>query len=485
MTLPDDFITQAKADMGDSLWQRLAEGLAGEAPVSIRLNPLKCLDGKWTAVNADGRVAWCGDGFYLKTRPAFTFDPLMHAGMYYVQEASSMFLDRVMRQYVTDGPVTMLDMCAAPGGKSTVARAALPEGSLLISNEPIRQRAHVLAENMQKFGHPDVIVTNNYPQDFVRSGLTFDVILTDVPCSGEGMFRKDPDAIGEWSLGNVDKCRRLQREIVADAWACLRQGGVLIYSTCTFNTKENEENVRYICEELGAEMLPVDIAGDWGITGSLLSGFDKPVYRFLPGLTRGEGLFMAVMRKTGDSEHGNRKTKTKKQKSDRNGRRNSNAACPCTSWLTSPDGYEMTCCGDTFTAIPRTWKNVFDAASASLKVLSAGVQLGTMKGRDVIPAHALALSTALNSAAFPSAELDYGQAVSYLRKESVTLPPDTQRGYVMMRYKGVPLGFEKNIGNRANNLYPAEWKIKSTHTPEGDTRVIDKEERTGSNVTAE
>lgn len=485
MTLPDDFITCTKACMGDSLWRRLAEGLAGEAPVSIRLNPLKCRGGKWTAVSGDGRVPWCGDGIYLKTRPGFTFDPLMHAGMYYVQEASSMFLDRVMRQYVTDGAVTMLDMCAAPGGKSTIARAALPEGSLLISNEPVRPRARVLAENMQKFGHPDVIVTNNYPQDFVRSGLMFDVILADVPCSGEGMFRKDPDAIGEWSLGNVEKCRRLQRDIVADAWACLRQGGILIYSTCTFNTKENEENVRYICEELGAETLPVDIAADWGITGSLLGGFSKPVYRFLPGLTRGEGLFMTALRKTGTGGSADKGRKDSKQKNGRNRRRDNAGTRPCASWLASPDGFETMRYGDAVIAVPRAWNGICDAAMKSLNVLSAGVPLGEVKGRDIIPAHALALSTALAPAAFPSVELDYGRAVSYLRKESVTLPPDTPRGYVIMRYKSVPLGFAKNIGNRANNLYPAEWKIKSTHTPEGNNCVIDKEERAGYNITTE
>lgn len=317
MTLPDDFITQAKATMGDELWTLLAQGLCSEAPVSIRLNPWKCREGMWTAVDAADCVAWCSSGYYLNSRPNFTFDPMLHAGMYYVQEASSMFLDLVLRQYVTGRAVRMLDMCAAPGGKSTVARAALPAGSLLVSNEPMRTRAQILAENIQKFGHPDVIVTNNYPQEISRSGLMFDIILTDVPCSGEGMFRKDPVAINEWSPQNVEKCRRLQREIVAEAWQCLRPGGLLVYSTCTFNTKEDEDNVSYICEELGAEVLPVDIDGDWKITGSLLNGFDKPVYRFLPGLTRGEGLFMAVLRKPDDGATEQGRPKTKKQKNGR------------------------------------------------------------------------------------------------------------------------------------------------------------------------
>ena len=177
-----------------------------------------------------------------------------------------MFLDAVLRQYVKE-PVTMLDLCAAPGGKSTVARTVLPQGSLLVSNEPIRKRAQILMENIQKFGHADVMVTNNYPHDYASSGLQFDVILADVPCSGEGMFRKDAEAIGEWSRQNVEKCWHLQREIVTDIWDCLRPGGLLIYSTCTFNALEDEENVRFIRDELGAEVLPVTVDPSWNITG--------------------------------------------------------------------------------------------------------------------------------------------------------------------------------------------------------------------------
>ena len=472
MTLPEDFIRLTKAALGDELWQVLERGLASEPPVSIRLNPWKCQDRGFEVAGSTGVVPWCKDGLYLSARPNFTFDPMLHAGMYYVQEASSMFLDRVLRQYAADGPVTMLDLCAAPGGKSTVARAALAEGSLLVSNEPVRQRAQVLAENVQKQGHPDTIVTNNYPQDFRRSGLQFDVVLADVPCSGEGMFRKDPAAIGEWSLQNVEKCWRLQREIVADAWCCLRPGGLFVYSTCTFNTKEDEENVAYMCEELGAEVLAVDTDGCWGITGSVLPGFDKPVYRFLPGRTQGEGLFMAVMRKTGDALAGDGRVKGRKAGKERRQGGGSAVADACKKWLRQPDGFEIVVDGNSVTAIPRPWKPFYDAARKSLNVLSAGVPLGDVKGKDVIPSQALALSVCFDASAFPNVELDYGQAVGYLRKEAVPLPSDTPRGHVLMAYKGVPLGFEKNIGNRANNLYPAEWKIKSSHTPEGDNEVL-------------
>ena len=258
-----------------------------EPPVSIRLNDgkLKIENGKCRIVPQAGcitdfqlstfnlelnQVPWSSEGFYLDERLTFTFDPLFHAGCYYVQEASSMFVEQVLRQYVT-GPVKMLDLCAAPGGKSTHARSVLPEGSLLVANEVIRNRSQILAENLMKWGHPDVVVTNNDPADFAVLPSFFDVILTDVPCSGEGMFRKDPVAVEEWSPENVEICWQRQRRIIGDIWDTLKPGGILIYSTCTFNTKEDEENARWIQQEYGGEPLTVQVQENWNITGDLLS----------------------------------------------------------------------------------------------------------------------------------------------------------------------------------------------------------------------
>lgn len=458
MTLPEDFTRYTQSLMGEQLFARLSQALTEEPPVSIRINPFKTCG----LPTGAGRVPWCADGVYLPVRPAFTFDPLMHAGAYYVQEAASMFVDRVLRQHV-DGPVLMLDMCAAPGGKSTAARAALPEGSVLVANEPMAQRANILSENIQKFGHPDVIVTNNFPADYRKAGVTFDVVLTDVPCSGEGMFRKDAGAIGEWSTQNVESCQRLQREIVADAWQCLRPGGLLIYSTCTFNAHEDEENALWIAEELGGEPLTADTDGAWGITGSLVVGVDLPVYRFIPGRTRGEGLFMCAFRKPGEYTE----TKKKEKRRERKGAKAQPVPKVDRSWLNAPDDFETTVCGDKIVAIPRRWAD-FYRQMQGLRILHAGVTLGQAKGRDIQPSQSLALSTALNPTAFPTVALDRQQALCYLRKEAVTLPADTPRGHVIVTHQGFPLGFVKNIGNRANNLYPAEWKIRSTHIAEPD-----------------
>ena len=378
--------------MGEERLNRFLGAFDEEAPTSIRINPRKISQKNRPSV---APVPWCEEGCYLEDRPQFTFDPLFHAGCYYVQEAASMFVTHAVRSLLPscfpNGPIEALDMCAAPGGKSTALRTVLPEGSQLVSNEPIPTRAQILLENITKWGWPDCIVTNNYPRDFRKAKTTFDLILCDVPCSGEGMFRRDPATISEWSLQNVEKCWRLQREIVADAWECLAPGGILIYSTCTFNTKENEENVRWIMETYDAEVLEIPTDPAWNITGSLLQGFDAPVYRFIPGMTQSEGLFMAVFKKSGVRNVQRQKNPQKIQ---------------------------------------------------GLKVISLDIPQATCQ-----------------------VELSYSEALRYLRGEALVLPADTPRGIVNVTYRDITLGPVKNIGNRANNLYPKPWRIKTTHLP--------------------
>ena len=468
MNLPQAFIERTRQILGEDIYPSFEEALATETPVSIRPNGMKC------NFTVDGNpIPWASTGIYLNQRPTFTFDPLFHAGCYYVQEASSMFVECVIRQYVNE-PVVMLDLCAAPGGKSTLCRSVLPEGSLLVANEVMRNRSQILAENLVKWGNPNVIVTNNDPADFTGMTHLFDVILTDVPCSGEGMFRKDPVAVDEWSVENVDICWRRQRRILADIWPSLKPGGILIYSTCTFNREENEDNVAWIARELGAEILPVSIDESWKITGNL-SGEDFPVYRFLPHRTKGEGLFLAVLRKhEGECEEmpsrivnmPSRVEKKKKGK-DTKGRQQPMAVPKeVKSWLTRNDEFEFSVKDTDVLAFPKMHEAVYVWCKESLKVIHAGITIGEMKGKDLIPHHSLAMSTALAQEAFPRTEVTYTQAIAYLRKEGLVLDTDVPRGYVLLTYKQVPLGFVKNIGNRANNLYPQEWRIRSGYLPE-------------------
>lgn len=388
--LPIDFTDMARRTMGEERFDCYLKAFETDAPVSIRLNPEKAKE-----LTADGeRVPWCRNAYYLPQRPNFTYDPLLHAGCYYVQEAGSMFLDTVMQQWVPDAPVVMIDFCAAPGGKSLLARTALAAGSVMFSNEPMRNRANILAENVEKWGYADHFVTNNFPRDYRRAKMIADVVLCDVPCSGEGMFRKDEATIREWSMQNVEKCARLQREIVADAWSCLADGGLFIYSTCTFNTHEDEENIQWMLDELGAEVLPVKVDAAWNITGSLLDGFSQPVYRFIPGISKGEGLFLCVLRKGGAWQQGH------SLKSLRKSQQNLNIIyCP----KAQPDMVKV--------------------------------------------------------------EVNYQQAMAYLRHEAITLGADVPRGMVGICFEGHLIGLAKNIGNRANNLYPKEWKIRTTYIP--------------------
>jgi 16S rRNA C967 or C1407 C5-methylase (RsmB/RsmF family)/NOL1/NOP2/fmu family ribosome biogenesis protein len=466
MKLPSEFAERTLRLMGEENYRAFEAALQREPSVSVRVN-----HAKWARTPQGRRVPWSAEGIYLDRRPTFTFDPLFHAGCYYVQEAGSMCVEQALRTYV-QGPVVMLDLCAAPGGKSTHARSVLPAGSLLVANEVMRNRSQVLAENLIKWGYPEVIVTNNDPADFTPLGPTFDVILTDVPCSGEGMFRKDAVAVEEWSLGNVANCEARQRRILTDIWPTLKPGGLLIYSTCTYNREENEDNVRWISRTLGAEILPLPVDPAWGITGNLTEAH-FPVYRFLPHRTQGEGFFMAVLRKQApDSEAEDDETiaiynKVKKEKRDRKAAPKAPAIpAEARTWVKESEAYLWQMQGDTAVAFPAAHAPLYQRLKQALRVIHAGITVGSVKGRDFIPDHSLAMSTALRRQAFATAEVTFDQAIAYLRKESLVLQGEVPRGYVLLTYQGAALGFVKHLGNRANNLYPTEWRIRSGYLPE-------------------
>ena len=455
MALPLEFIERTRALLGPD-YAPLEAALQTEAPVSLRINRAKQTP---PPAEADP-VGWCESGYYLDRRLSFTFDPLFHAGAYYVQEASSMFLEQAIRQEIS-GPVKCLDLCAAPGGKSTHLAGLLAEGSLLVSNEVIRSRSYILAENIAKWGNPSVVVTQNDPEAFGKLTHFFDVIVADAPCSGEGMFRKDTDSTGQWSVANVELCASRQRRILGDVWEALKPGGLLIYSTCTYNTEENEENVRYIVEELGAEPVRIAVRPEWGVGGALK--YDHPVYRFFPHKTRGEGFFLAVVRKAGGEVRETRfKHKPKKEK----GQTAVAPPCEVQGWLQHPDRYRTAFDREGWTAFPLAHEDDYPLLAARLNILAAGIRLGEIKGREVAPAPELALSTARNPEAFPTAVLGWEDAVRYLRKETLALPATLEKGYVLVEYDRYALGFVKQLGNRANNLYPQEWRIRSGYAPE-------------------
>lgn len=472
MNLPESFTSSIEKLLGADEAEQLFKSLETSAPVSVRLNTSKIKRyGLAFASEKREAIPWCSNAYYLSERPTFTFDPLFHGGAYYVQEASSMFIAHILEQHLDKTkPVLALDLCAAPGGKSSLLRGFLPEGSLLVANEIVSKRAQILSENILKWGHPDVLVTNNSAVDFEKTPLSFDVVLADVPCSGEGMFRKDEAAIEEWSPQNVEVCWQRQREIVSSIWQNLKPGGLFIYSTCTFNSKENEENVQWIIDTLGAESLAVTTDSNWNISPAL-QGFEQYSYRFLPHKTKGEGFFVAALRKPlSDGQQAPACTKSKKKKKKK---LTAQAAIhqrlfqPAKDWVSVDDSYDLLIEDETCFVFRKQYFAVLDVLKQyKFHLIHAGTPLAYLKGKSCLPHPALAFSALYKEAAFSQVELSYEQAISYLRKEAIALAATTSKGFVLLTYKQLPLGFVKHLGNRSNNLYPAPWRIRSGYLPD-------------------
>lgn len=442
------------------------------ASVSVRLNPFKVpdnVDAEWKDCISE-RVPWNRHGLMLPNRPVFTLDPLFHAGAYYVQDSSSMFAGEVFRQIVCrmfpegvpEGrPVRVLDLCAAPGGKTTDIAASLREmfgdGFVLVANEVMKQRAVVLADNMALWGEPNVIVTSADPSAFASLGGYFDIVLADVPCSGEGMFRKDEEAVAQWSMDNVALCQARQKRIVADVWPSLSEGGVLLYSTCTFNRYENDLNVGWIMEQLGA--VPAECSG---MDIFCRDGVFRTEYGYslVPGLVKGEGQYCAAVVKTSESRpdimarlhHGRRKgTKGTEDRSMRlSGHFIETLFCSVV---------ELRQKGSLIIALPSSVAAEMEAVASVLHPIRVGCSVGEMKGNDLVPSADLALNLLLGGDAFPTAELSRGEALSFLHRDSVSLPA-CPKGYAAVCYGGLPIGFVKNLGTRCNNLHPQGRRIR-------------------------
>lgn len=441
--LPIEFLDSMRQQMGSEA-ELLFRALETEPQTSIRLNDK--LDVLSFPCDTD-EVPWHVDGYYMSERPQFTLDPLFHAGCYYVQEASSMFVQQALDQYVEPDSI-VLDLCAAPGGKSTLISQHLKEEGLLISNEVVRQRVFILSENIQKWGNGNVVVTHNKPADFAQHTRSlFDCILVDAPCSGEGMFRKDEEAREQWSVKNVQACAERQRSILMDVWDALKPGGILIYSTCTFNREEDEENVKWASDCLGAEILPLQYDSSWGIKEGEVG------YHFYPHLTRGEGFYIAVLRKSEEylPPFKIKKTVSKNQPVE--------FLSEMQKWLIKPEDWAIRQADRFMTAYPMAYKELIDYLSTCLICISTGFGIGEIRGKNVAPQHSLSMAKALKKEEFHQVALTHEQALSYLRCEALNLGP-MPLGTILLTYEGVCLGFAKNVGNRLNNLYPNEWRIR-------------------------
>lgn len=399
------------------------------------------------------RIPWTSNGYYLSERPSFTFDPAFHGGAYYVQEASSMFLEQALKQ-TTDlsKDIRVLDLCAAPGGKSTLLQSLITPGSLLISNDVIKTRAAILEENLTKWGVANTIVTNNDPAHFARLENFFDVLVIDAPCSGSGLFRRDEEAIKEWSEQNVQLCSQRQQRILADSFACLKEGGVLVYSTCSYSKEEDEDILDWLMQEFELESLPLQTDPAWGIVETISNASKASGYRFFPDQVKGEGLFLACFRKKeGSSNTVRPPKKTKWQKISKA------EVAVIQPWLNDQLSIQLWKQGDMIIALPTSLEEALHVAAEHLYLRKAGIIIGKLAGNGLVPDHALALSNLLATSTV-AVSLKRDSALQYLRREEVTISAQ-QTGWTLVKYDGISLGWIKVLPNRINNYYPSAWRI--------------------------
>src|SRR5665213_234920 len=394
---PENFLASLAGEPGFESENFINTHQTIESPTSIRVNPFKKL-----ALKTNGQVPWCADGFYLDKRPSFTFDPLFHAGCYYVQEASSMFIGHILKEIRpnNDEPIKILDLCAAPGGKSTLINSALNNADLLVSNEIIKTRVPVLCDNLNRWGGANVIVTNNDPRDFSKLTGFFDIILVDAPCSGSGMFRKDPAAMNEWSEANVTLCHQRQERILADIYPALKKDGYLIYSTCSYSHSENEDILDWLCREFAMKTQRIAIETNWGTVETESDQQKAWGYRFYPGKVKGEGLFAACLKKTEETPQppffkskGNQKLPAKEIELVK-------------AYIKEPDDFYLFKVNDDWIAINHQHKDSLDMLQRHLYIKKSGIRIGRLMGNDLVPDHELALSNHINMAAGLTTDLD-------------------------------------------------------------------------------
>ena len=471
MTLPAKFVERVLRDLGGTEGAALCAALDAEPPVSVRLNPAKT--GAETvsagpdaglpvpeaaglpALAIAGRVPWSRDGRYLAVRPSFTLDPDFHAGAYYVQEASSQFVGHLLAAVRTEG-ARILDLCAAPGGKTTLYASLAGPGGLVVANEIDRRRAAVLADNVRKWGTGNVAVTTCEPRMLGDFEAWFDIVAVDAPCSGEGMFRKDCEARGEWSEGSVKLCAARQDGILREAWRALKPGGTLVYSTCTFNRDEDEGALERMLAWAGDEVAESDeiaVEDAWGVVCGRVGAFRT--FRFYPHRACGEGFFAAVARKSFDAGGRARTPKARRTVFAAADRKTS---AELARWVREPDRMCFAQVADTFYAWYAAQADAVRALSEALPVICSGVALGQVFKGTLKPDPALALFDGLNRGAVPVAELDEAEALRYLRKQEIAAA-GLAEGVNLVCARGRALGFAKRIGARVNNMYPNSLRI--------------------------
>jgi len=448
VSLPPSLMEELRKAPGFDEGSFLAAHANDQELVSLRLNPAKPVPD----FDQCEKVPWCAKGRYLEKRPAFTADPLFHAGCYYVQEASSMFLQHILRHTVDlREALTVLDLAASPGGKSTHIASLVSPESILLSNEAIRSRAAVLEENLIKWGTPHVVVSSNDPGQFSRHIHCYDAILVDAPCSGSGLFRKNEKAVQEWSLDNVRLCSQRQQRILAAVLPALKPGGILIYSTCSYSVAENEDIADWLAAELRLSSVRIPVEEEWGIVESLSENKKCYGYRFYPGKVKGEGFFAAVFRKEHEAEQPLRRNTSRLRVVQKNER------AIIEKWIDHYDRYVFFSEANRILALPGALEDKYARLADGLYVRMAGTAVGEIAHGELVPDHQLAMSRLLKKEIRP-VEVDRETALKYLRRENIPFI-NMEPGWALVKYRGYNLGWIKILRDRVNNYYPKNWRI--------------------------
>ncbi len=455
--LPDIFLSSLNGLKGFDLDSFENVHVSGEQITSVRLNPSKVKNISTLSSIAEHfneKIPWSTNGYYLSQRPSFTLDPMFHSGAYYVQEASSMFLEEALKQTINlNQPIKVLDLCAAPGGKSTLIQSLISDRSLLISNEIIKNRVTILTENCAKWGAANVIVTNNDPKDFARLPNYFDVIVVDAPCSGSGLFRKDIAAIAEWSLQNVTMCSMRQQKILADVLPSLKEGGTIIYSTCSYSEMEDETIADWLINDCGLHSSQLQINEDWNIIETQSPQHNAYGYRFYPDKVKGEGFFIAAFFK-GEKAELQWESSKYKSKSVKLVTKEIEIIQP---YLKEPNKFFFIKQKEDVIALPLHVENDLASIQFALYIKKAGVKLGSIIRNELIPDHELAVSNDINTQV-TTIEVDVDTALQYLRRQEIKIET-TCKGWALITFMQLPLGWVKVLPNRINNYYPKDWRI--------------------------
>ena len=429
------------------------ECVVDEAPsVSVRTHPEK-----FPGTPKGESIPWCDSAYFLPEHPRFDRDPFFHAGAYYVQEASSTAIGSIAKGLSTEAeaPLKVLDLCAAPGGKSTHLASVLPKGSLLVANEAIGKRVPLLKDQIRKWGLPNVLVTHADPDRYGHQlPESFDLVLVDAPCSGEGLFRKMPEQRSEWNPGMVEHCAMRQKRIVNEAWQTLKEEGTLIYCTCTLNRKENEE---VLCDLIKSrEASPLNA---WGTE---LSSWERNeiegvrTYRSWPQDTGGEGFSLAILRKERGDDAGMGPLELSPSK--KIGNKEMELPKSLRSLLKEPERWYVEEREEQLHLMEKELEASCRQLEERVPVKWKGTWTATQKGNELIPSPDLALSTLLNTTAYPMFELDGKDALRFIAREKLD-PALFPKGWCGVRYDGVPLGWVKNLGDRVNGYFPKRWRL--------------------------